>query len=106
LALSEKLGVENLVWVSVLKHPAYSVFCAGVPADAAGTVVPLSELQKAVSGGSFPPEVLAQLAELLQQMPGVPLGLTFDGGIAVTASDYRLAESRWNKHHPDRTGQA
>lgn len=35
------------------------------------------------------------LLRLCEENPGVPLGLTFDGGIAVTANDYALAERRW-----------
>lgn len=35
------------------------------------------------------------LLRLCAENPGVPLGLTFDGGIAVTANDYALAERRW-----------
>ena len=76
---------------------AYSVFCCGVSADTPGTVVDLSELHQILQRDPYPPESVAQLLELLPEMPGVPLGLTFDGGIAVTATDYRLAESRWKK---------
>ncbi len=36
-----------------------------------------------------------ELLRLCAENPGVPLGLTFDGGIAVTATDYALAERRW-----------
>ena len=44
-----------------------------------------------------PDAAYRQALDMAESMPGVPLGLTFDGGIAVTHTDYRLAEQRWNQ---------
>lgn len=42
-----------------------------------------------------------KVLDLALTMPGVPLGLTFDGGIAVTQTDYRLAVQRWEQRQSE-----
>lgn len=65
-------------------HPAWrTVTCVLTPPD--GPCIPWREVDL------DHPELL----QLCEQNPGVPLGLTFDGGIAVTATDYALAERRF-----------
>ena len=38
--------------------------------------------------------VAARVVELARQQPGMPVGLTWDGGMAITANDYSAAERR------------
>lgn len=47
--------------------------------------------------GIRPEQAYGQILDLVQRTPGLPLGLTFDGGLAVTVTDYRLAEQRWER---------
>lgn len=92
--------------VAIETHAAYWVLTANPPPGHPGAVVPLARLVAEPESYLFPlmcaPDRTAEQAyrevlELLPSMPGVPLGLTFDGGIAVTHTDYRLAEQRWEK---------
>lgn len=92
--------------VSISRHPAYWVLTSGVSAGASDTILPMSALWdnprnvlgqlRGLEADSYE-RVISELLGLLGDMPGVPLGLTFDGGIAITATDYRLAESRWER---------
>lgn len=39
-------------------------------------------------------DALKQIGAFMLQMPGAPIGLTWDGGMAITAGDYDAAEKR------------
>jgi hypothetical protein len=45
-------------------------------------------------------EVMEQLAALLESQPGVPVGLTWNGGIAITWTDYRYAQRSYAEYQP------
>ena len=89
--------------VAVECQPAYRVVTVEPGAAYAGPTIPLALIRRQ------PEEYLGplhcqdaqasylQILDLGASMPGVPLGLSFDGGIAVTHTDYRLAEQRWQK---------
>lgn len=93
--------------VAVEHTPAYRVLTANPQEGTRGRVVPLDELRRdperylgplhcAASLGPAP-EAYQRILDLVERTHGVPLGLTFDGGIAVTYTDYRLAERRWDE---------
>lgn len=89
--------------VALEHHPAYRVITVDPLPTWSGLKVPMSLLRQVPSEylGSLlceaPQAAYQQVLDLAESMPGVPLGLTFDGGIAVTHTDYRLAEQRWNQ---------
>lgn len=92
--------------VAIESHDAYWVLTADPPSGHPGEIVPLTRLvtepETFLSPLRCAPDRTAEQAYseilgLLPSMPGVPLGLTFDGGIAVTYTDYSLAEQRWKK---------
>lgn len=94
---------EDEILVAVDHHPAYRVVTVDPPPGASGVLMPLSRLLQGVEECLGPlkcvlpstsEQAYQQFLGLVLAMPGVPLGLTFDGGIAVTATDYRLAEQR------------
>ena len=39
-------------------------------------------------------DVATRVVVLARQRPGSPVGLTWDGGMAITANDYKAAEQR------------
>lgn len=89
------------IQVALEHHPAYRIVTLDPAPSWSGLKVPLSLLRQ-VPGEYLGPllcedpvSAYAQVLQMAESMPGVPLGLTFDGGIAVTATDYRLAEQRW-----------
>lgn len=47
-----------------------------------------------------------ELVAMTHAMPGVPIGLTWDGGLAVTANNYRQAERRLATQLGERQGDA
>lgn len=51
-------------------------------------------------------DVAARVVALVQQQPGMPVGLTWDGGMAVTATDYTDAERRLAAYRADPRGYA
>lgn len=51
-------------------------------------------------------DVAARVVALVQQQPGMPVGLTWDGGMAVTATDYTDAERRLAAYRADPHGYA
>lgn len=46
-------------------------------------------------------DALRQIGLYLKQMPGAPIGLTWDGGMAITATDYRAADLRHAQYIKD-----
>ena len=50
--------------------------------------------------------VAARVVELARQQPGMPVGLTWDGGMAITANDYSAAERRLAAYRADPQGYA
>ncbi|MBX3167792.1 MAG: hypothetical protein KF760_10290 [Candidatus Eremiobacteraeota bacterium] len=92
--------------VALEYHPAYRVITVAPLPAWAGLKVPLSllrQLPEEYLGPlrcDSPQAAYRQVLELAETMPGVPLGLTFDGGIAITHTDYRLAEQRWREANP------
>jgi hypothetical protein len=46
-------------------------------------------------------DLRAALLELLIRFPGKPIGITWNGGIAITANDYREAETRLSRFRED-----
>lgn len=60
------------------------------------------EMQAWMKHQAYPDmDVLAQIAEFIAQMPGAPIGLTWDGGMAITANDYDAAEKRHAQYLAD-----
>lgn len=51
-------------------------------------------------------DVAARVMALARQQPGMPIGLTWDGGMAITATDYRAAEKRLAAYRADPQGYA
>ena len=51
-------------------------------------------------------DVATRAVALARQQPGLPVGLTWDGGMAITASDYRAAEQRLRAYEADPQGYA
>ena len=90
--------------VAVERRLAYRLLTAPPSEGHQGPVVSLAQLRQdpeehlgplRCATGLTSEEAYRQVLDLLPTMPGVPLGLTFDGGIAVTYTDFRLAEQRW-----------
>lgn len=53
-------------------------------------------LRARIIDDAFPDfDVLEQIAAFVRRYPSQPVGLTFDGGMAITATDYRAAEQRY-----------
>ncbi len=50
--------------------------------------------------------VAERVVELARQQPGLPVGLTWDGGMAITANDYTAAERRLAAYRADPQGYA
>lgn len=50
--------------------------------------------------------VASRVLALARQQPGMPVGLTWDGGMAVTAGDYTAAERRLETYRADPAGYA
>lgn len=91
------------ILVALEHHSAYRLITVNPAPTWSGMKVALSLLRQ-VPGEYLgrlrcqaPQAAYQQVLDLAESMPGVPLGLTFDGGIAVTQTDYRLAEQRWNQ---------
>ena len=91
------------------QHPAYWLVVLNPPPDYPGETVPLSALREnperhlgplQCQPGLTPELAYQQILEVVLMSPGVPLGLTFDGGIAVTYTDYHLAVKRWERLQP------
>lgn len=51
-------------------------------------------------------DVVARVLALARQQPGMPVGLTWDGGMAITANDYTAAERRLAAYRADPQGYA
>ena len=51
-------------------------------------------------------KVAQRVVALALQQPGMPVGLTWDGGMAVTANDYAHAERRLQAYRDDPQGYA
>ena len=51
-------------------------------------------------------DAAARVVELALQEPGLPVGLTWDGGMAITANDYAAAERRLAAYRTDPQGYA
>ena len=51
-------------------------------------------------------DVIDQIVAFVRQSPGAPIGLTFDGGMAVTFGDYDAAEKRHAAWRSDPAGYA
>lgn len=97
-----KIGwLDRDTQVGVEFYPAYRVLTVEPGPGYSGRVVSLARVRENPEEylGPLrcdqPQAAYRQLVELAVTMPGHPLGLTFDGGIAVTHTDYRLAEQRW-----------
>ncbi len=102
--MAEDTQGDGEVLVAIDYHPAYRLLIVNPQPGAPGAVMPLTRLLQSVEEYLGPlkctspttsEEAYQQFLELALGMPGIPLGLTFDGGIAVTATDYHLAEQRW-----------
>ena len=100
------MGEPDEIPVAVERHPAYRVLTARPGPDHPGVVVSLAQLRLSpeqhlgplrCADGIRPEQAYGQILDLVQRTPGLPLGLTFDGGLAVTVTDYRLAEQRWER---------
>ena len=50
--------------------------------------------------------VAERVVALARQQPGMPVGLTWDGGMAITANDYTAAERRLAAYRADPQGYA
>lgn len=51
-------------------------------------------------------DVVARVLALARRQPGMPVGLTWDGGMAITANDYTAAERRLAAYRADPQGYA
>lgn len=61
-----------------------------------------SRLSRLVLRNDYPDiDLRAALLELLVRFPGNPIGITWNGGIAITANDYREAETRLRRFRED-----
>ncbi len=90
-------------------QPAWTLLYGVLPQDA-GTPCARADMQR-VKRRDFPAlqrrlqawlvhedqpdtRVTARVIDLARQQPGMPVGLTWDGGMAITANDYSAAERR------------
>jgi len=61
-----------------------------------------ARLVRLVLSNEYPDiDLRAALLELLVRHPGNPIGITWNGGIAITANDYREAEARLRRFRED-----
>ncbi|GAB2506743.1 hypothetical protein [Lysobacter humi (ex Lee et al. 2017)] len=85
-----------VAWVALTQVDATQA-CRGrvIPLDDIAGARARRHLRRHVRHDASPArDALREILLLLPEMPGVPLGLTWDDGIAVTAGDYRHAERR------------
>lgn len=114
---------ENLVAAICVDQgqPAWTLIYGVLPQDAARPCArkemkkiearEFPELQRSLRGWllhEFQPEadVIARVFALARQQPGMPVGLTWDGGMAITANDYTAAERRLVAYRADPRGYA
>lgn len=104
-------------------RPAYTVYI-GIPADRYEAVRSRLELAQSASVQMLPWETFSAnpdrfvaariqrndypdqktvpgILELLHRYPGSPVGLTWNGGIAITCNDYHYAEQTYQRYQAD-----
>jgi hypothetical protein len=89
------------------RHPAWQAFArveGDVPADAVPWPAFAAALPARLAAltGRDHAALVDQVLALLRDHPGTPIGVTFDGGIAITVGDYRAAERRHADRRPPR----
>lgn len=76
-------GMEHLIKVDLM----------GLQAEADRYIFPVVKNRE-----SLALTLVDELVSILRQSPGTPIGLTWDGGLAITYHDYQAAKKRLLKH--------